>query len=92
MKNLEKLSVESEIFSEKVEATAFRWGVVLSDQLKMFNANELKTWLFYVGPNLFNKSINENLYSGILVRFYESGFWCFPKNTSLTPGDISMSS
>ena len=40
------------------------------DQLEFFKANELKAWLFYVGPALFSGSINERLYERFLLFSY----------------------
>ena len=40
------------------------------DQLEFFKANELKAWLFSVGPALFSGSINERLYERFLLFSY----------------------
>ena len=48
----------------------FKRAVRPLDQLEFFKANELKAWLFYVGPALFNEAINERLYDKFLILSY----------------------
>ena len=41
----------------------FKRSVRPLNELEFFKANELKTWLLYIGPALFNETINERLAS-----------------------------